>query len=57
MAQIAERRMRLEVIVRVICLSSSLVDRVSEMRIRVPSERTTFSSGVIKKANGRLVAS
>jgi hypothetical protein len=43
--------------VRPIILSSILVDRVSETRIRVPSERTTFSSGVIKKANGRLFVS
>lgn len=36
-------------------LSSILVDRCSETRIRVPSDRTTFSSGVIKNANGRLL--
>jgi hypothetical protein len=33
---------------------SILVESVSEMRILVPSDRTTFSKGVIKSANGKL---
>jgi hypothetical protein len=35
-------------------LSSSLVERVSEVTIWVPSDRTTRSKGVINNANGRL---
>ena len=36
-------------------LISILVERVSEVTIFVPSDRTTFSNGVINNANGRLL--
>jgi hypothetical protein len=35
-------------------LISILVERVSEVTIFVPSDRTTFSNGLINKANGKL---
>ena len=49
-----ESKMSLEVIVLAIFLISFLVDNVSASRTRVPSERTTFSSGAIIKAKGSL---
>jgi hypothetical protein len=52
----AESIIKLEVIVLLICFSSILVERVSDTRMRVPSERTTFSRGVIRKANGSLLS-
>jgi hypothetical protein len=36
-------------------LISILVERVSDVTIFVPSDRTTFSNGVINKANGKLL--
>lgn len=50
-----ESTMSLEVTVFAMRLTSNLVERVSEVTIFVPSDRTTRSKGVIKKANGRLV--
>ena len=47
--------MRREVKVNLINLNSSRDLSFSETRIRVPSERTTCSSGESRKANGKLV--
>jgi hypothetical protein len=44
----------LDVMVNLMRLISSLVESLGATRILVPSERTTFSSGEIKKANGSL---
>lgn len=49
-----ERRMSLEVYVKPIFFSSCFTVNASETRIRVPSERTTRSRGVMRKANGSL---
>jgi hypothetical protein len=46
-----------EVIVDLIFLISCLVDNFSAMTIRVPSDRTTFSRGEIKRAKGRAIHS
>lgn len=44
----------LELMVNLMRLISSLVESLGATRILVPSERTTFSSGEIKNANGSL---
>ncbi len=44
----------LDVMVTLISFSSFLVPSFSETRIFVPSDRTTFSRGAMRKANGRL---
>ncbi len=54
MAQRADRRMSLDVMVNLIFLISSLVESFSDMTIFVPSDRTTFSRGEMRKAKGRL---
>jgi hypothetical protein len=46
--------MSLEVMVNLIFLISSFVESFSDMTILVPSDRTTFSRGEMRKANGRL---
>lgn len=46
--------MSFDVMVFAMRFTSILVDRVSEVTIRVPSDRTTRSKGVINNANGRL---
>ncbi len=50
----ADRVMSFDFMVRAILLISSLVESGSAMTMRVPSDRTTFSKGAIKKANGSL---
>lgn len=47
--------MSFEVIVNRILLSSCFVLSGSDMTIRVPSDRTTLSKGVMRKAKGRLL--
>lgn len=47
--------MSLDMNVKPICLNSFLTVKASETRIRVPSERTTRSSGTTRKANGSLM--
>lgn len=49
--------MSFEVIVNLIFFNSSFVPMGSDTRMRVPSERTTCSSGDIKNANGRAMDS
>lgn len=57
MAQRAERRISLEVMVTLIILNSVLVESFSETRILVPSDRTTRSRGEMRNANGRAMHS
>lgn len=49
--------MSFEVKVVLMSLTSIFVGSFSDMRMRVPSERTTRSRGEIRKANGRAMHS
>jgi hypothetical protein len=57
MAQNAESRIRLEVIVLLINLNSVLVGSFSDMKMRVPSDLTTRSRGEMSSANGNAIHS
>ena len=46
--------MSFEVKVNLILINSCFVLSVSETRIRVPSDLTTFSNGLMRNAKGRL---